>query len=137
MPLRRAVCFARLAGLDWGAVSDGACECGGCVSQASLEDPLVIGTAWNAGFRGDIWPFCFYSSIRPSQTSTRRLIQRLRRDPLRISESFLRYRGRPGVSCLADTVNGSGLRYWESDGHGGACCVRRNLACLWRVLRMM
>ncbi|RNC36286.1 hypothetical protein TcCL_Unassigned00755, partial [Trypanosoma cruzi] len=136
-PLRRAVCFTRPAGLDWGAVKDGACECGGCVSQASPEDPLAIGTARNAGVRGDIWPFCFYSSIRPSQTSTRRLIQRLRRDPLRISESFLRCSGRPGVSCLADTVDGSGLRYRENDGPGGACWARRNLACLWRSLRMV
>ncbi|RNC56582.1 hypothetical protein TcCL_ESM05834 [Trypanosoma cruzi] len=126
-----------LAGLDWGAVNDGACECGGCVSQASLEDPRVIGTAWNAGFRGDICPFCFYSSIRPSQTSTRHLSQRLRRDPLRISESFLRCSGRPGVSCSADTVDGSGLPYRENDGRGGACCVLRNLACLWRSLQMV
>ncbi|RNF08717.1 hypothetical protein TcG_09786 [Trypanosoma cruzi] len=107
------------------------------VADASPEDPLAIGTAWNAGFRGDIWPFCFSSFIRPSQTSTRRLSQRLRRDPLRISESFLRCSGRPGVSCVADTVDGSGLPYRESDGHGGAFCVLRNLACLWRSLRMM
>ncbi|EKG01308.1 hypothetical protein TCSYLVIO_007694 [Trypanosoma cruzi] len=54
-----------------------------------------------------------FSFIRPSQTSTRRLIQRLRRDLLRISDSFLRCSDRPGVSCLADTVDGSGLPYWE------------------------
>ncbi|RNC56635.1 hypothetical protein TcCL_ESM05769 [Trypanosoma cruzi] len=105
--------------------------------RRSLEDPLAIGSAWNAGFRGDIWLFCFSSSIHPSQTSTRRLIQRLRRDPLRISGSFLRCSGRPGVPCLADAVDGSGLPYRENDGHGGACCARRNLACLWRSLRMM
>ncbi|RNF04527.1 hypothetical protein TcG_10776 [Trypanosoma cruzi] len=78
-----------------------------------------------------------FSFIRPSQTSTRQLSQRLRRDPLRISESFLRCSGRPGASCSADTVDGSGLPYRENDGCGGARYVLCNLACLWRSLRMV
>ncbi|RNC54778.1 hypothetical protein TcCL_ESM07769 [Trypanosoma cruzi] len=70
-----------------------------------------------------------FSSIHPSQTSTRRLSQRLRRDPLRISESLLRCSGRPGVSCSADTVDGSGLPYREAM----VTAERVAYVAIWRV----